>query len=298
VFGCRRRVGHLAEAKKASVATGTSSIPGAEERASGEQARSVSLLPGDTDSGSAEGERRAHAQRLESLGLLASGVVHEFRNLLGVIGASASVVAASPDPEIREAARDIQEAALRGGAVTEQLLAFTRNEVMRPRDIDLVGAVSSIVHLLRQLLRGPHNLRIAADGPVTVIADPIEVGQAVLNLVTNARDSMPDGGTIFIRVQTLTSAEAQRLGSQLSEATQALVEVEDSGTGIPPQIVDRIFEPFFTTKAAGRGTGLGLAIVRDIVARSGGAICVLSSLGSGSRFRLFFPVPGAGTVIE
>ncbi len=118
---------------------------------------------------------------------------------------------------------------------------------VRPREIDLVGAVSGIVHLLRRLLRGMHDLRVAAEAPVPVFADPIEIGQAVLNLVTNARDSMPDGGTISIRVQALSSGEARRLGSRIDGRMQAILEVEGRGTGIPPEILDRMFEPFFTT---------------------------------------------------
>ncbi len=235
-------------------------------------------------------ERLGHSQRLEMMGQLAGGVAHDFNNLLTAVGGNAAMLSEHPDPLVRELASDIQTAGLHGSALVRQLLAFARREVRRVERVDLAEAISGMSALLRRVLPETHRLATACQGAPVVAADRAQLEQVILNLVTNARDAMPAGGTITLGGRALSSGEAGALGSGLSADGQAMLEVADQGAGISPEVQARMFEPFFTTKPRGKGTGLGLATVHGIVAQSGGDIAVRSVPGQGTRFRVFLPL--------
>ncbi|HVN33530.1 MAG TPA: ATP-binding protein, partial [Thermoanaerobaculaceae bacterium] len=234
-------------------------------------------------------ERLGHAQRLEMIGQLAGGVAHDFNNLLTAVAGNATLLAEHADPGVRELAEEIQGARRSGSALTQQLLAFARRDVHRSEALDLAEVVSGTSRLLTRLLGEHHLLALDATQATPVLADRAQLEQVLLNLVGNARDAMPDGGTVSVQIRTLDQADAAALGSSLAASRQALLEVADTGTGMSPEVQARIFEPFFTTKPRGRGTGLGLATVHGIAAQSGGQVAVESSPGKGARFRVFLP---------
>jgi PAS domain S-box-containing protein len=234
--------------------------------------------------------RIGHAQRLEAVGQLAGGIAHDFNNLLTAIGASAELLLSSPDLETQSLAQIVLDAQKRGSGLTRQLLAFARRDVHQPTVIDLVGTVAGMADLADRVLGKQHQLHLVHSEPLYIEADAAQLEQVILNLVTNARDAMPLGGTIQFAMKSLSDAEAQRMGSRLVSKMQALIEVVDTGVGIPPELHSRIFEPFFTTKARGRGTGLGLAAVQGIVIQNHGSIALESVVGQGTAFRIFFPL--------
>jgi two-component system, cell cycle sensor histidine kinase and response regulator CckA len=235
-------------------------------------------------------ERLRHAQRLETVGQLAGGVAHDFNNLLTAVGGNAEVLKRHLDPAVRESAGEILEAYERSAALTRQLLAFGRRDVRQPAPMDIGDTVANMARLVDRVLGEQHPLVISRDTNVRVVADRSQIEQVLLNLATNARDAMPQGGPVNVAVRALTKDDAQKLGSQLPPSQQALLEVRDTGTGMAPEIRARIFEPFFTTKPRGQGTGLGLSTVHGIVGQSGGQITVESAPGEGSCFRVFLPL--------
>ncbi len=229
-------------------------------------------------------EQLLHAQRMEAVGRLAGGVAHDFNNLLQAIAGLQRGMERDRLDAARFAARAAELEGLieRGARLTRQLLIFSRRERPRREEVDLAATVDGAAGLVRHLLR--ENIRLETEmppGPVPVLADRGQLEQVIVNLAVNAQDAMPDGGRLTIRL-------AGRDGT-------ALLEVQDSGHGIPLEIADRVFEPFFTTKGADRGTGLGLAVVHDIVTGAGGGIGVESS-PDGTCFRIELPLadpPGA-----
>ena len=235
-------------------------------------------------------ERLRHAQRLELVGQLAGGIAHDFNNLLTAVAGNAALLREHPDPSVRELATEIEEARRRGTALVRQLLAFARRDVRRVEVVELGETIAGMSRLVQRMLPETHRLECALEGPATVAIDRAHLEQVVLNLVTNARDAMPAGGTVHVAVRALAAAEAARLGSPLGAGRQALLEVQDQGAGIAPEVRVRIFEPFFTTKARGQGTGLGLATVHGIVGQSGGHIAIDSAPGQGATFRVFLPI--------
>lgn len=219
-------------------------------------------------------------------------VAHELNNMLEIIGANAELVAESADPAVREAGRDIRAAERLAGELVGHLLAYGRRDERLPEALDLVPRVVATVRFLDRVLGRTHRLEVEAAGCVLVRASRAEVEQVVTNLVMNARDAMPRGGTVHVRVRRVPRRVASELGSDLEVEEQAVLEVEDHGVGIPEEVMKRIFQPFFTTKPPGAGTGLGLAVVQDIVARSSGTMKVESARGCGTRFRTFLPIAG------
>ena len=238
-------------------------------------------------------ERLAHTQRMETVGRLAGGVAHDFNNLLTVVGGNAGMMALHADPEVREMAAEIQEAQRRGVTLTRQLLAFARRDVRRPEVLDLGTAVAGMARLIERLLGEQHRLDLRLEPAPPVLVDRGQVEQVVLNLAGNARDAMATGGAVRLRCTGLDRAAAVALGSSLAAERQTLLEVVDTGTGMPPEVLKRLFEPFFTTKPRGRGTGLGLAMVHGIVLQSEGAVQVRSVVGQGTAVRVFLPASTA-----
>lgn len=236
-------------------------------------------------------EQLLRAQRMESIGRLAGGISHEFNNLLAVISgySEALLRRTTDDHPLREHAQEIHRAASRGAALTQQLLAFSRRQVAAPRVMDLARAVHGTYGMLRRVITDKIDIRLHADQPVMVRADPGQVEQVLVNLAINARDAMPEqGGSITIETRQADVAPGEVQGFPPGPA--ALLRVSDTGFGMDPRTASRIFEPFFTTKEAGQGTGLGLSIVYGIVQQAGGHIAVRSTPGQGSTFDILLPL--------
>ena len=223
------------------------------------------------------------SRKMESVGRLAGGIAHDFNNLLTVVlGATelCRLEAGSSFPQ-RSYLDEVVAAAQRGSGMVRQLLAFSRRQVLVPRVVDLNGLIEDATKLLARMLGEDVELRKAlAPAPACVMADPGQMEQVLMNLAVNARDAMPKGGILTI---------ATRVGPVHGSDERVVVEVSDTGTGIPPEIAQQIFEPFFTTKELGRGTGLGLATAQGIVPQSGGTIRVASRPGEGSMFTIDLP---------
>jgi signal transduction histidine kinase/CheY-like chemotaxis protein len=243
------------------------------------------------------------AQRLESLGQLAGGVAHDFNNLLGVILNYASFAseeleeAGESDWAARgESARadlgQIIRAGERAAGLTRQLLAFARREVMRPQVLDLDTAITAVEGMLRRTLGEHVELVTSLAGDLhPVLADPGQLEQVLVNLAVNARDAMPGGGTLTIDTGNITvDAESIAGGSKSRQGQNVRLRVSDTGTGMPPEIIEHVFEPFFTTKEEGAGTGLGLPTVYGIVTQADGHIRIHSEPGIGTTFTIMLPV--------
>ena len=237
-------------------------------------------------------EQLRQSQKMEAVGQLAGGVAHDFNNLLTVIGGYGQMMlaqASQGDP-IREKAEAICKAADRATALTSQLLAFSRRQIVQPKIIDLGDLVTGMEGMLHRLLGENVTLTTTLSRDAgKVKADPGQIEQVILNLAVNAKDAMPDGGKLDIEVS----------GVEDEEATQVMLAVRDTGTGIDADVQSHLFEPFFTTKPRGKGTGLGLSIVYGIVKQCGGSINVQTHVKQGTSFEILLPrVAVAGTERE
>jgi PAS domain S-box-containing protein len=243
-------------------------------------------------------EQLRHSQKMEAVGLLAGGVAHDFNNLLTVIGGRSALLLERGDLSgaVLADVDLIRRTADRAAALTRQLLAFSRKQVLDPRPVELNTLVGGVVPMLRRLIGEDIELVIVA-GPDLghVVADPGQVEQVIMNLVVNARDAMPDGGTVRIETarRELTQDVLHAQGRVPPGPYTALI-VQDAGHGMDEATLSRIFEPFFTTKEPGKGTGLGLSTVHGIVHQSGGHIGVDSAPRRGTTFTIYFPRVGPG----
>ena len=233
--------------------------------------------------------RLFRSQKLESLGLLAGGIAHDFANLLTVIMSSASLASArASDPMVREELGAITGAAERGALLTRQLLVISRTHPISLQGVDLGDRLRSLSTLLHRILPERITLELADDGEAALVdGDPSQLDQVLMNLCINARDAMPGGGILRIRTEVV-AADPAAPGD--ASGSWVAITVTDSGSGMPPEVVDRVFEPFFTTKPDRVGTGLGLAVVFSIVRQHGGSITCRSVVGEGTAFRLLLPV--------
>jgi PAS domain S-box-containing protein len=234
------------------------------------------------------------AQKMESVGQLAGGIAHDFNNLLTAISCNVELLLdeISPSDTRRDDVVQIREATDRAASLTRQLLAFSRRQVLQPLPLDLNVTVGGMERMLRRVLSSDVRLRTQLDPALpAVFADAGQMEQVMMNLVLNARDSMPAGGTIVVRTSSVSLSEplAHRGGS-LAAGEYATLSVRDAGTGIAPDVLGHLFEPFFTTKPHGRGTGLGLATVQGIVLQSGGQVVVETQAGLGSEFTVYLPL--------
>jgi nitrogen-specific signal transduction histidine kinase len=233
------------------------------------------------------------AQRMESIGRLAGGVAHDFNNMLGVIiGYSELLQERLPltDPS-RKNVDEIKRAAQRSATLTRQLLAFSRQQILDPRVLNLNSVLDNVSSMLRRMIGDDVQLVLLPEASLgSVKADPSQVEQILMNLAVNARDAMVGGGKLIIETANAELDETY-LHTHPSAASgpYVLVSVSDTGHGISPKDMPHIFEPFFTTKGPGKGTGLGLSTVYGIVKQSGGYIWVYSEEGKGTTFKVYLP---------
>jgi signal transduction histidine kinase len=242
-------------------------------------------------------EALRQSQKMEALGRLAGGIAHDFNNLLTVIrGYVDSLLAENHQPpDTLEALQEIDQATDRAAKLTSQILMFSRKKRLQPQVLDLNDVIAGLGKLLRRVLGENIALQFQANArPLPVYADPVMMEQVLLNLVTNARDAMPQGGRLTIDAREVEIGEAQaRSNPQSRLGSFACIRVTDTGNGIAPAALPHLFDPFFTTKEPGKGTGLGLATVQGIVEQHGGWIEVENEPGRGARFSFFIPVSTA-----
>jgi two-component system cell cycle sensor histidine kinase/response regulator CckA len=235
----------------------------------------------------------AQSQKMQAVGQLAGGVAHDFNNILTVIIGNCEFLLMrhqAGDPSFKEI-NEVHQNALRAAALVSQLLAFSRKQTMQPKVLALGEVIGELAQMLRRLVGEGISLNVEREPDLwPVHADEAQLGNAIINLVVNARDAMPSGGTVMIRTVNETVTQASALGTAIMPAGEYVrIEVTDTGTGMSKEIQSKIFDPFFTTKPVGQGTGLGLATVYGIVKQSGGFITVDSELGRGTSFKIYLP---------
>jgi signal transduction histidine kinase/DNA-binding response OmpR family regulator len=240
-------------------------------------------------------EHLAHAQKMESVGNLAGGIAHDFNNLLTVVEGCCQLLQENPAIERQETAmrdvREIRRAVDRGAALTRQLLAFSRKQLLAPQIVSVNDIVTNLVSMLHRLIEESVHLdfRLATD-LARVNVDPGQLEQVLVNLVVNARDAMPEGGRLTIETANVTiDAKYAHEHVEIRPGRHVMLSVSDTGLGIPRHLQAHVFEPFFTTKPKGQGTGLGLATVYGIVSQSGGYIFLYSEPEIGTTFKIYFP---------
>jgi two-component system, cell cycle sensor histidine kinase and response regulator CckA len=244
-------------------------------------------------------EELSQAQKMEAVGRLAGGVAHQFNNLLTAIIGHAELLSSAigNDSEARAHLDEIREGARRGANLTQRLLAFGRRQISQPQRLDLNEVVGSVRRLLRRSIGEQVVVEIAPEAaPALVEADLSQIEQVIVNLALNARDAMPQGGTLRLATSNRIVTESpEAAAAGLEPGPYVVLQVEDTGTGIADDIREHIFEPFFTTKTDDGGTGLGLAAVHGIVTRSGGSVRWTSSRGRGTTFEVLWPAASAAT---
>ncbi|MBI5639683.1 MAG: PAS domain S-box protein [Nitrospirae bacterium] len=238
-------------------------------------------------------EQLFQAQKMESIGQLAGGIAHDFNNILSaIIGYGHLLIMKMKDDEpLRPHVEQILAASDRAANLTQSLLAFSRKQVITLNPLSLSELIRKIEKLLLRLIREDIELKVMPSDPdVNILADSVQIEQVLMNLVTNARDAMPDGGRLTIRVEnTIIDEDFIKAHSYGKTGHYALITVEDTGSGMDERTREKIFEPFFTTKELGRGTGLGLSMVYGIIRQHEGFINVYSEPGKGTTFRIYLP---------
>ena len=246
-------------------------------------------------------EQARQLQKMEAMGRLAGGIAHDFNNLLTVISGRSQLVLRRLRPEdpLRRDVALVHQTAERAAALTRQLLAFSRKQVLQPRVVDLGDVVRDLMPMLQRLLGEDVELTVRTpEDPVKVKADPSHLEQVIVNLAVNARDAMPRGGRLTMTIvrEELAPSFCERHGGR--PGLHAVLTVSDTGVGMSEDVRSRVFEPFFTTKPAGRGTGLGLSTVYGIVRQHDGAVTVESAPGRGSTFRVYLPLIDERAALE
>lgn len=238
-------------------------------------------------------EQFRQSQKMEAVGVLAGGIAHDFNNLLTAITGYSDLTLNKmlPDDPLRRNIEEVKHAGVRAAELTSQLLAFSRKQVLKPIVLNLNSVLSNIENMLRRIIRESIDLRVVLDETLgNVKADPGQIEQVIMNLAVNARDAMPDGGTLTIETRNVYLDDdfvSQHI--ELAAGEFIKMTVTDTGHGMDAATRSRIFEPFFTTKAVGKGTGLGLSTVYGIVKQSDGDIIVYSEVGHGTTFKIYLP---------
>ncbi len=248
-------------------------------------------------------QQMVQSQKMQAVGQLAGGIAHDFNNVLTAIIMATDLLLIDhrpTDPSFQDI-MNIKQNANRAASLVRQLLAFSRRQTLRPEVLDLTDVMADLRMLLTRLAGTSVDLKVEHGRDLwRVFADLGQFEQVIVNLVVNARDAMPDGGGVTVRTRNVTEAESRTLDyRELEPADYVAIEVEDTGTGIAPDVIKKIFEPFFTTKEVGKGTGLGLSMVYGFVKQSGGFIYADSVEGRGTTFRIFLPryVPSAAALV-
>jgi len=249
-------------------------------------AEAVEQLRVEMDERARVEETLRQAQKIEAIGQLTGGVAHDFNNLLMVISGGLDILDRQTDPDRRRRLMDgMVQAAQRGASLTRQLLAFSRRQTLRPEPVDVASQMGGMRELLDRSLRG--DVHVEFDFPDTlwpVEVDPGELELVILNLAVNARDAMPNGGTILVRGENLPDLNDEQIAGDYVR-----LSVVDTGVGMSPEILSRVFEPFFTTKEVGKGSGLGLAQVHGFATQSRGTVRIRSEVGRGTSIELYLP---------
>jgi two-component system cell cycle sensor histidine kinase/response regulator CckA len=239
-------------------------------------------------------QRLRHVQKMEAIGRLAGGIAHDFNNVLGVIVAYSEMLVEKlhGDEELCGLVLSITKAVERGGGLTRQLLAFSRQQVLEPQVLSLGEYLGGIKDMLARVIGEDLQLSIKTGDPnLRVKVDPTQIEQVIMNLVVNARDAMPNGGQLTIETGEIEiDDEYCGRNPEARLGPHVMLAVSDTGCGMPPEVLSRIFEPFFTTKEQGKGTGLGLATIYGIVKQSGGHVTAYSEVGHGTTFKIYLPV--------
>ena len=235
------------------------------------------------------------SQKMEAVGQLTGGIAHDFNNILAVIIGNVELLRAylPKDKYGGEIMDAVLRAALHGRDLTGHLLAFSRRRLLNPQAVDVNALVANSVKLLARTLGAPIHLSAEARAvPGVAFVDPAALEAAVLNIALNARDAMPGGGSVTFRTSLVDVIDAQATQYDVAPGAYIALAVEDTGAGMPPDVVARVFEPFFTTKTGGAGTGLGLSMVYGFAKQSGGAVAIASEIGRGTTVTLYLPVAG------
>ena len=301
-LGVGRQVGRLAAmARKLGLGDLSARIPPPHPR--GELGGLMTLLNGTAESLERQraaidelNQKLSHSQKMEAMGQLTGGVAHDFNNLLTVILGNAEYLAEklAPNEELHQIADSIATAAERGSDLTGSLLSFARKQPLVPKDIDIGQKILGMEQLLRRSLDEHIECEFLLDRDLWLASvDPGQLASALLNLVLNARDAMPEGGklTVEVRNSSLDESDADANG-EARPGDYIMVAVTDTGSGMTPEVAGRAFEPFFTTKEVGKGTGLGLSMVYGFANQSGGSMQIHSEPGHGTVVKLFFPRVG------
>ena len=238
-------------------------------------------------------EQLRQAQKMEAIGRLAGGLAHDFNNMLFVILGYAGLALdeLKPDENLHANLTEVARAGQKAARLTKQLLAFSRKQILEPQVLDLSQSVRGLAKILQSMLGEGIELSLVVEQPVgAVFADPGQIDQVLMNLVVNARDAMPDGGSLMIETANVElDAASPSRHEGITPGAYVMLAVSDTGTGMDEATATQIFEPFFTTKEQGKGTGLGLSTVFGIVKQSGGHILVYSEPGQGTTFKVYFP---------
>jgi len=247
-------------------------------------------------------QRLRQAQRLEAVGKLAGGIAHDFNNILSIIGGYCDFALATLEPgtPAHEYVEEIRRAGERARDLTRQLLAFSRRQVLQLCPLDLNEVIRRATGTLTRIVGQEVELSFdLADDLRVVNADATQIGRVLANLVINARDAMPDGGSITISTRNVTpESQPPSQNVALGPGCHVMMSVSDTGPGIPPEVMEHLFEPFYTTKAPGKGTGLGLATVYGIVRQLGGIVCADSGEGEGATFHVYLPSAQDAATLE
>ena len=233
------------------------------------------------------------SQKMEAVGQLTGGIAHDFNNILAIILGNVELLRAylPHDPYADEIIDTVLRATMHGRDLTGHLLAFSRRRLLNPQPVSVNALVDSIVRLLGRTLGATVRVTTeTSDEAGVAFVDPAALEAAVLNVALNARDAMLEGGTLTIRTSKVDVVQPPSTDDDLKPGSYATLALEDTGTGMPPDIVSRVFEPFFTTKAGGRGTGLGLSMVYGFAKQSGGAVTIASQPGRGTTVTMFLPM--------